>query len=275
MKSDWKKDNLMSNKSLHLGLKLGSRDTRYTDEIIRYHADGIFQYIELFAIPGTYDETIDYWEKIVAEHRIPFGIHAAHSAAGLNPSEKESRESNKPKIEEAYRFADSLNARYVIFHPGLSKSGLKGRCEETIRQLLPYADERTLVENKPRKGLDGSDCIGSTFEELKKIIDGIGRNVGFCLDFGHAVCAANTYKIEPLAYIKKLMELKPRLFHLTDGDVKSELDSHLHYGAGTFPLKELLSLVPDGGMVTNEAKRTVVNSLTEFFDDSKKFFDLG
>lgn len=265
----------MSTKSLHLGLKIGSRDTRYTEEIARYYAEGVFQYIELFAIPGTYGETIGYWKKLAADCRIPFGVHAAHSAAGLNPSEKESRETNKPKIEEAYRFADDLNARYVIFHPGVSKAGLEGRCAETVLQLSSFSDERTLIENKPRKGLDGSDCVGSTFEELKSIIDGIGKNVGFCLDFGHAVCAANTYKVEPLSYIKNLMELKPRLFHLTDGDVKSELDSHLHYGAGTFPLKELLSLVPGGGMVTNEARRADVNSLTEFFDDSKQFFALG
>lgn len=264
----------MTNKHLHLGLKIGSRDICYTDEIIQYFHDGVFQYIELFTIPDTYKETIAYWKTLAAEHNIPFGIHAAHSAAGLNPSEKSDRESNKPKIEEAYRFADDLNARYVIFHPGISKSGLEGRCEETIAQLSTYADERTLIENKPRKGLDGSDCVGSTFEELKNIIDGIRKNVGFCLDFGHAICAANTYKAEPLAYIKKMMELNPRLFHLTDGDVKSELDSHLHYGAGTFPLKQLLALVPDGNMVTNEAKRFCVTNLSEFKTDSENFFKI-
>ncbi len=30
---------------------------------------------------------------------------------------------------------------------------------------------------------------------------------------------------------------------------------NLHYGDGSFPLKDLLGFVPDGAMVTNEAKR--------------------
>ena len=65
---------------INLGLKLGSKDTQYADDILRYYAEGVFQYIELFAISDTYRETISYWKQF----KIPFGIHAPHSAAGLN-----------------------------------------------------------------------------------------------------------------------------------------------------------------------------------------------
>ena len=75
-------------------------------------------------------------------------------------------------------------------------------------------------------------------------------------------------KIEPMEFINELRNLNPRVFHLTDGDFNSELDSHLHYGAGSFPLKDLLALVPDGGMVTNEAKRFNLANLNEFKEDS-------
>ena len=64
----------------NLGLKLDSKDTQYTDDILRYYAEGVFQYIELFAVSDTYRETISYWKQF----NIPFGIHAPHSAAGLN-----------------------------------------------------------------------------------------------------------------------------------------------------------------------------------------------
>ncbi|MBQ3800457.1 MAG: TIM barrel protein, partial [Treponema sp.] len=236
-----------------------------TDEILRYYEQGVFQYIELFTLIGSYDDTVSYWRQF----GIPFGIHAPHSAAGLNPSDALARDANKIKIAEAVRFADSLKAEYIIFH-----SGVNGAPDEVVAQLAPFADERFLIENKPVRGLDGSRCVGSTYGELKQIIDGIGKGCGFCLDFGHAICAANTLGKEPFGFIGELRRLNPRVYHLTDGDYQCELDSHLHYGEGSFPLTELLALVPDGGMVTNEAKRLDSTNLGEFLGDSEAFRSL-
>ncbi len=245
---------------INLGLKLGSRDTQYTEEILKFYDLGIFQYIELFALTGTYDETIAYWRQF----SIPFGIHAPHSAAGLNLANESNRKNNEPKIAEAICFADSLNAKYIIFH-----SGVNGMPGEVVNQLKPFADERFLIENKPVLGIDGfTKCVGCTCDDLKMIIEGIGNGCGFCLDFGHAICAARTLKKDPMEFVKELQKLKPRVYHLTDGDYRSECDSHLHYGSGTFPLKKLLSFVPNLGMVTNEAKRNNSNSLIEFLTDS-------
>ena len=244
---------------INLGLKIGSKDIQYTDEILNYYEQGIFQYIELFTLNETYEQTISYWKQF----NIPFGIHAPHSAAGLNLACITNRKTNKPKIEESIKFADVLKAKYIIFH-----SGTNGIPEEVVNQLKPYADERFLIENKPIRGLNGSTCIGSVYDDLELMIDGIGKSCGFCLDFGHAICAANTLKREPMDFIKELCKLNPRVYHLTDGDYHSELDSHLHYGSGSFPLKELISLVPDCGMITNEAKREKLNSLEEVKLDS-------
>ena len=244
---------------INLGLKIGSKDTQYTDEILRYYDLGVFQYIELFAISETYSDTISYWKQF----NIPFGIHAPHSAAGLNLANISTRNINKDKIQETIEFADALRAKYIIFH-----SGTNGMPGEVVKQLTPFADERFLIENKPIHGIDGSTCVGSIYNDLKLIIDGIGKGTGFCLDFGHAICAARTLKKEPLEFINELLKLNPRVYHLTDGDFNSELDSHLHYGTGSFPLKELLTLVPNNGMVTNEAKRISINTLEEFKFDS-------
>ncbi|MDD5929212.1 MAG: TIM barrel protein [Spirochaetales bacterium] len=246
---------------INLGLKIGSKDIQYTEEILKYYDQGIFQYIELFAISETYSDTISYWKQF----NIPFGIHAPHSAAGLNLANVSARNINKGKIQEAIEFADALNAKYIIFH-----SGTNGMPGEVVKQLTPFADERFLIENKPIRGLDGSTCVGSIYSNLKLIIDGIGKGTGFCLDFGHAICAARTLKREPMEFINELSRLYPRIYHLTDGDYSSEFDSHLHYGSGTFPLKDFLSFVPEGGMVTNEAKRFNAENLEEFKEDSKK-----
>lgn len=244
---------------IKLGLKIGSKDIQYTEEILRYFDEGIFQYIELFAIPETYSDTISYWKKF----NIPFGIHAPHSAAGLNLANVSARNINKTKIQDAVKFADDLKASYIIFH-----SGVNGMPNEVVQQLSPFADERFLIENKPICGIDGSTCVGSIYSDLKMIIDGIGKGTGFCLDFGHAICAARTLKKEPLEFIDELQKLKPRVYHLTDGDFYSELDSHLHYDKGTFPLQKLLEQVPEGGMITNEAKRNNADTLEEFLSDS-------
>lgn len=252
---------------INIGLKIGSKDIRYTDEILSYYDKGVFQYIELFTIIGTFKDMISYWKQF----NIPFGIHAPHSAAGLNLACIANRKANECKIAEAVKFADALNAEYIIFH-----SGTNGMPGEVVTQLKPFADNRFLIENKPIKGIDGSTCVGSVYGDLKLIIDGIGKECGFCLDFGHAICAANTLKREPLAFIDELKKLKPRVYHLTDGDFISEIDSHLHYGKGTFPLKELLEVVPDGSKVTNEAKRFNVETLSEFEEDTnnlRKYVD--
>ena len=244
---------------IKLGLKIGSKDIQYTEEILKYYEQGIFQYIELFAISETYSDTISYWKQF----NIPFGIHAPHSAAGLNLANISARNINKSKIQEAIEFADTLRAQYIIFH-----SGINGMPNEVVQQLRPFADERFLIENKPIRGLDGSTCVGSIYSDLKLIIDGIGKGTGFCLDFGHAICAARTLKREPMEFINELRNLNPRVYHLTDGDFNSELDSHLHYGKGSFPLQKLLELVPECGMITNEAKRFNTGTLEEFLIDS-------
>ncbi len=249
-----------------LGLKVGSRNTQYTEEVLEYYGKGVFQYIELFVPSDSYKDTIEYWKQF----HIPFGIHAPHTAAGMNLANPVDNKANRAKIEETIRFADVLNASYIIFH-----SGTNGKAEETVRQLSPYVDGRFLIENKPIKGFGGNYiCVGTDYKELKAMIDAL--HCGFCLDFGHAICAANTLRRNPLEFIAQLKSLDPNVYHLTDGDYKSEIDSHYHYGKGTFPLKELLAFVPDCGMITNEAKRENMSTLKEFYQDSirlKKYYN--
>jgi endonuclease IV len=241
---------------MQLGLKLGSKNLSYTKDIFSLYEQNYFQYIELFTVPKSFENTVSYWKQF----DIPFIIHAPHSMAGMNLSIKDLKEENRQKLRETFQFADSMKAEYIIFH-----SGLNGTIEETINQLKPFADSRCLIENKPAKGLNNERCIGSTFDELAFIINELGT--GFCLDFGHAICAANSLQKEPLQYIEKLSSLKPAIYHLTDGDYKSEYDSHLHYGEGSFPIKELLKFVPIDARLTNEAKHNSNINLDDFKTD--------
>jgi len=241
---------------MQFGLKLGSKQENYTEDILSFYKSEYFQYIELFAVPNTFNDTVEYWKQFV----IPFVIHAPHSFAGMNISSIEDRKKNKLILQETFKFADTLKAEYIIFH-----SGVNGNIEETINQLRPFIDERCLIENKPMIGLNGEKCLGSTPKEINFIINEL--QAGFCLDFGHAICTANAIKKEPLEFIKEFYDFNPKMYHLTDGDYNSEKDSHLHYGKGNYPIKELFKMIPNSAKITNEARHDSDTNLNDFKDD--------
>jgi endonuclease IV len=242
---------------MQIGLKIGSEDVNYTQDILILYKEGYFQYIELFALLGTFETRIDYWKRF----KIPFVIHAPHSAAGMNLSLREERENNVKKLRETFKFADSLNAEYILFH-----AGVNGNIDEVIYQLGPFVDKRCLIENKPVKGLNNEKCIGVTSRDIYYITRETKMN--FCLDFGHAICAANSLKREKMDFINELLALQPVMFHLTDGDYTSEYDSHPRYGKGSFPIKELCKLIPHDAKMTNEARHDSNFNLNDFKDDS-------
>lgn len=240
-----------------LGLKLWSTDVRHAVEARELVERGIFSYVELFSVPGSLEETLPAWRDL----RIPFVIHAAHSMKGLNPAKRELRASNRVLADEAKSFADALSADRIVFHPGVG-----GDIEESVFQLRGFSDSRILVENKPRVGLDGSICVGWSPGEMRELLSGTGY--GFCLDFGHAHCAAVSAGEDPERFIRSLAELSPTLFHMTDGRSGSITDRHDRYGYGDLPLSFFLSLVPDGARITDEGGRSIPDSLSEPEEDA-------
>lgn len=244
-----------------IGLKLWSTNTdTYLREAERLYADGFFSYIELYVVPGSL-ECLPAWKTV----KIPFLIHNAHFMQHFNLADRERAESNRKIYEETRRFADALNARWIIFH-----GGIDGNIEETARQLSAFREPRALIENKPFRALPnrmgGNFCRGYDIAELKRVMDASG--CGFCLDFGHAVCAANSLRREPYSYIEELMTLNPAMYHLTDvNDMTSEYDSHPHLGKGTLDLNRIQNLIPDSAYVTVETEKTSSTQLTDFRDD--------
>lgn len=243
---------------IRLGLKAWSTNLSIIPAARELYDRGDLDYVEVFCVPGSAAETAGPW----AASKLPCIVHAPHSMSGLNFSLPEMETQNADLARESLRFADVLKSDMVIFHPGT-----QGRIEETVRQMLALRDPRMIVENKPYRGLDGSTCVGSRPEEIRMLIDAL--SLGFCLDFGHAIAASNSHGVPPLEYVARFMALGPVLFHLTDGEVKSDLDHHASYGQGSFPIRELLALIPDGSMVTDEAKRTDPDSLSDYLRDRR------
>lgn len=244
-----------------LGLKLWSTNRQYIEEALSLYDQGLYQYIELFAEPGSFDECIDWWKQL----QIPFVIHAPHFIKGLNFGRPEAERQNAVLVEETKRFADALNASLIIFHPGID-----GYLAESIRQIQKFYDSRMAIENKPyRVTVNDLICIGNSPEEIQKIVEVC--SVKFCLDIGHAICSANAHSINPFLFIKKFLALKPAMFHLTDGDFKGIYDQHLHLGFGTYLLQDLIKLIPPNVLLTLETEKLFKDSLADFKDDLRFF----
>lgn len=240
-----------------IGLKLWSTNANYLLPALELYQKGVYDYIELYSVPDSYNDNIHLWRYL----KIPFVIHAPHFKDGVNLSSEGAKEINKKIAFEVYRFADVLSADKIIFHPGVN-----GLLDETIRQLKTLFDPRILIENKPRFGNgENLNCIGYSPNEIYRIKNETG--VGFCLDFGHAICAARGLDLEPLPFIEKFLKLKPDMFHLTDGDYFSIYDKHEHYGQGNFPIKDLITFIPNYAWVTNESVKSSKVNLLDFEQD--------
>lgn len=243
-----------------IGLKLWNINTDYYyDEAIKLYNDGVFDYIELYVVPG-YLDLIQKWKNI----NIPFDIHAPHFAHKMNLSKNEFKEDNYDKYKEVKEYADSLNADAIVFHGGAG-----GDYRETAKQLSEFKDNRTIIENKPYNTLSFVNedyYVGSKYEELKYIIDNVG--CGFCLDIGHAVCSANSQHIDPYEYIEKLVTLNPKRIHLSDIDTSSKYDQHLNYGQGSLDFKRILNIIPKDINITIETTKSSKTSLVDYKQDA-------
>lgn len=222
------------------GVKLWSRDFVKNPEFARQSVasvkDGHFDYIELFAIPNTYDDL----HSLVKDNlqNLPVIIHAPHSVFGVDTGNPERFEQNVKDLEASFRYADLLKAEIIILHPGFNEDE---RClNESARQFQKLNDGRLAVENMPSFCTStGRVLHGSSPEQVARIMKASGCNL--CLDFSHAICAANHFGRDKYADLKAYQALKPVMYHLCDGDWSSDKDEHRHYGEGDYPLAKLLN----------------------------------
>lgn len=244
-----------------LGLKLWSVNTDfYYEEAKRLYSEGIFDYIELYVVPNTLD-TLDKWKEL----NIPFIIHAPHFAHGFNLAKKEKEFSNLEIYKEVKCFADQLKAPYIIFH-----GGIDGNISETARQLANLHEPRALIENKPYVALPnkmgGNFCRGYNIEEIREVKN--TANCGFCLDFGHAICAANSLGLDVYEYCKRFLSFNPNMYHVTDlNDITSPYDTHLHLGTGELDFNKVFDMIPNGSYITFETTKDSKENLNDFVKD--------
>ncbi len=246
------------------GLKLWSNNENYVKEAVHIYEKGVYQFIEMYMLPGTGKKMVEMWKGL----NIPYVIHAPHYQVGLNLAKREQKESNFRLIDETRRFADALSVENIIVHPGIA-----GDIKETALQLKEINEPRLLVENKPYYALfDGLVCNGTTPKEIGFVMEEAG--IGCCLDIGHAFCAARSLKKDPTEFLKSFFELNPEMFHLTDGVYESEYDRHNHIGKGNYDITSILKLIPAAKRVTVETVKDFKDSLADFEEDIKAIKDM-
>ena len=248
-----------------IGLKLWNINVDfYPKEAQKLFYDEIFDYIELYIVPNNLDK-IKVWKKL----NIPIDIHAPHYAHKLNLSKKESYDLNYKKYLEAKRYADELDSQIIVFHGGAG-----GSYKETAEQLSKFCDNRIIIENKPYDTLDFVNenyYVGASFEEITYIME--NAKCGFCLDVGHAICAANSFGINPYEYIERFCTLNPLRIHLSDININTKKDMHLNYGCGNINFKTLFNILPNCPITIETNKKTTFG-LEDFRQDAiflKKF----
>ncbi len=242
------------------GLKLWSVNTDYYLQAAKeLYNKGIYDYIELYIVPDSTNQ-ISKWANL----DIPFMLHAPHFAHGLNLAVQEKFEYNQKIYKEVELYRKNLNAGYTVVH-----GGIEGDIKETIRQLNIIKPKNFLIENKPYRAPLGEKklCRGYSPQEIEKVIKETG--CGFCLDIGHAICSANSQGFNPYAYLKEFNNLKPSMYHLSDNNIDSSVDKHMHIGTGDYNFTKIFDIIDTNKYISIETNKNSKENLDDFMEDIK------
>ena len=235
-----------------LGVKLWTRDVlknkAFFDDVAEAVRRKEFEYVELFVFPNTYEDTFEAVREGL--RGCPVIIHNSHSAYGFDCGDSDALKNNLKDIGDSQRFADALHADIIIVHAGCGT--LPQNIDETIRQFRLFNDMRIAVENMAAFCMVSKKFQHGVFpEQIERIKAETGCK--FCMDFSHAVCAANYYKRKPVDILDDFRLLEPDMYHQCDGRLQGIDDVHLHFGEGDFDLETIINrFIDEEARVTME-----------------------
>ncbi len=241
------------------GFKLFSTNLQnnpvFVDEAAAFvRANNKEMFVELMVVPSTPAEDWGIFRRKFAGLEVT--IHAPHNAMNFDTGYRERFESNAKILQAAQQAADLFDAKVK-----------KENLEETARQFRLFNDPRIVIENLPYAADDVEGVMhGTTPEQIKYVMDYAG--CGFCFDFSHAVCAANSLGLDLEKQLSGFYKLSPTVYHMCDGNIKGTEDCHMHYGEGNFPLKEFLQkyVAPDA-MITMETGMGMPKDASAWIED--------
>ena len=192
--------------------------------------------------------------KLMNEHNINPDHVICHAAYIINLANKETQSkwdfSIDFLIQEVNR-CRSLGVKFIIIHPGSYVNHSKEEGIANIIEALNIVCNSTtdvciLLETMAGKGTE----IGSTFEEIKAIIDGVNttNQLGVCFDTCHTFDAG--YDISDFNSILDEFDQKIGLKHLkclhindSKNSFQSRKDRHANLGFGQIGFQKLIDII--------------------------------
>lgn len=182
--------------------------------------------------------------------------HASYLINIASSDETLAKKSITALIEELQR-CHNLEIPYLVLHPGAAVKSTPHESLQIASKNLNTVFEEfkgnavLLLENTAGQG----SSIGSTFEELKTIYDGVThkKKIGFCFDTCHAFVAGYDFST-PTTYEKMwdhfdaILDVKNlKVFHFNDSlkGIGSHVDRHAHIGKGKIGLEGFRLLMND------------------------------
>jgi len=186
----------------------------------------------------------------------PVFIHASY-LINLSSANRELALKSQEMILHELDVADSLEADYVVLHPGSASGDPQEKARErAITSLSEIARKRVwgaglLLENTA--GARGD--ISSRIEEIAEILNNVpGKLIsGICIDTCHAFAAGydiargGGIKLFSDEVIRHIGKENLKLLHLNDakGSLGSGLDRHQHLGEGKIGISGFRSFLHD------------------------------
>lgn len=196
-------------------------------------------------------------EYCAREQIAPIAIHASYLinlAGTAEPFASQSRAGLIHELQRAPAFGATLVNTHIGSHRGQGhEAGLRALCANVDAILADSPPGvRLVLENSS----GGGDTIGSTIEDLARVLDGVRRptqRLAFCLDAAHLWGAGYDISTEEgaRAVIDRFEQLigldRLPLVHLNDSRslLGSRADRHEHVGAGRIGPVGLGTLIRD------------------------------
>ncbi len=154
-------------------------------------------------------EEVEKWDLLREQTGILKIMSHASYLINIGSVNLELREKSIHALGEEIKRCHLLNIDYLNFHPGSATTGTKQDCIDAIIDSL-LSLKPLILEGKTLLVLEATagqgSVVGSTFEELGKIIDGVKDNIpiGVCIDTCHIFAAG--YDIRDKASWEKTLE---------------------------------------------------------------------
>ncbi len=162
---------------------------------------------------------------------LTYTMHAPFADVNIAAPAEDIRNFVLKRLEKSLAFAQRLDCRLMVFHPGLRTGisnfypGMDWKTNiESVRKLLSLSRKyrvEVAVENCP----EPFGFLTKNVEQFSRFFDELGEDVGLALDVGHSNISGHTH-----AFIEAFGE---KIVHVHAHDNDGKHDLHLGIGHGT------------------------------------------